>query len=1210
MKTITMKFRLLKFTALSVLLFLFVGGVNANSYLSNRLMGDVYHVHITEQGYISPEIEIVSSSYYDAKDSKVNRASTTKHGKYDQCIRTHNWVEKTTYSDKKTIYYYRFDDESLKTLEVKTGTDRSLSTNAFNNLNSVGKYSLTREDRLTKKFKKTGSSQETCAPIFITYPKGEISEETTTVLKDSRTFSGESIFYLNVIPRLDSAGKISTSHNSFIVGSSDLIPTITGTQVELYEHELIDNFHETIGSWKIIVAYQWQMKDANNNEWINIHGRTEKDLGEVISSQTNFKTSYRRLSYLAIQNIADPGIVKQIGNFNESEEIDIFSIQPVAASALKTINFKNSVEGENCYGEKITLNSTPENRYDNGGTGDYLYKWEYRKPGDPASNPDSWVEFAETTEPNVDIYGHQGTGYYRKKVISDVFEDVSNALYLEFTPVFEQDELIPVEQYVCGGTPEKLVSAYSLGSGDGDVIWEKSKDQITWDQFSVGDYELDPAKEAGTVYYRRKITDNACEDTDITNVVSVVYFPAVNAGIIGSSQGIEVDEVPQEFVVIDSAYGGDSVLLYQWQKRELGTNDWIDIVDGNTQTYQSGAINTETSFRRQVKTNTDKCPVAVSNSITITTDPSLHGGFITINSSNTGSYYCDVDGVHQIRGATASGGIAGYDYEYFWEYSDYMDYATGDGTWDSIPGANGQHFDPKEFLLGVVDGVGNHYFRRGVTKHTYGPEYSNPVAVYMSAPLDGGDIMLLGTMYETKENLCYSTIPTSIYGFNSTGGIGDEFFYWERSFDSINWSQINHNRKDYTLDGELTTDLYIRRVTHSKACGTQLSNVVSYKVADPLEPGKIIFENQRVCFGDTDTIKEFEESSGGLENYTYQWEISETGSNWEIVPFEQEKQLLMQDNEESVFVRRKTIDQECGSIVSNTVKLNVLDEMLPVTINKKDFYCNGDNARVSVLPEHQFKPLWYSEERNLHPQNTFSLTVPNLSQDTIMFFQFEHVDFGCKSPIQLIELDVEVVTVDFEVEITEIERGDVIQFTNKSSSNAKEFYWNFFDGDGSLVENPWHYYNDEGFFPVELTVISENGCEGKKGMKNSPIIKVGDPYIAASKTQGFSDTNEELDHLISVYKYDDSLDSIADPTSIFVVEQSGEQVVFYPNPVNDVLNIESSFIPESVEVLSITGQTLLINFNTDMIDMSALPNGTYIVKAVIGNQVITTKIFK
>ncbi len=70
---------------------------------------------------------------------------------------------------------------------------------------------------------------------------------------------------------------------------------------------------------------------------------------------------------------------------------------------------------------------------------------------------------------------------------------------------------------------------------------------------------------------------------------------------------------------------------------------------------------------------------------------------------------------------------------------------------------------------------------------------------------------------------------------------------------------------------------------------------------------------------------------------------------------------------------------------------------------------------------------------------------------------------------------------------------------------------------------------------------------------------------------------------------------------------------YYPNPVKDVLNLSYSQNISKVQVMNLLGQEVItksINSNQSQIDMSNLPQGTYLVKVTSENQVKTIKVIK
>ncbi|KGD68305.1 T9SS type A sorting domain-containing protein [Flavobacterium aquatile] len=90
----------------------------------------------------------------------------------------------------------------------------------------------------------------------------------------------------------------------------------------------------------------------------------------------------------------------------------------------------------------------------------------------------------------------------------------------------------------------------------------------------------------------------------------------------------------------------------------------------------------------------------------------------------------------------------------------------------------------------------------------------------------------------------------------------------------------------------------------------------------------------------------------------------------------------------------------------------------------------------------------------------------------------------------------------------------------------------------------------------------------------------------------------------AVSAYDASLGNEAFDSSSFT---------FYPNPVNDVLNLSYSQSINKVQVINILGQevkTVTMDANQAQVDMSNLPTGTYLVKVTSDSQVKTIKVVK
>lgn len=72
-------------------------------------------------------------------------------------------------------------------------------------------------------------------------------------------------------------------------------------------------------------------------------------------------------------------------------------------------------------------------------------------------------------------------------------------------------------------------------------------------------------------------------------------------------------------------------------------------------------------------------------------------------------------------------------------------------------------------------------------------------------------------------------------------------------------------------------------------------------------------------------------------------------------------------------------------------------------------------------------------------------------------------------------------------------------------------------------------------------------------------------------------------------------------------------IILYPNPVTDELNVynNSDSAIENIEVYNMLGEKILSEINTDnKFDISSLPSGIYLVKVILENEILTTKVIK
>lgn len=134
-----------------------------------------------------------------------------------------------------------------------------------------------------------------------------------------------------------------------------------------------------------------------------------------------------------------------------------------------------------------------------------------------------------------------------------------------------------------------------------------------------------------------------------------------------------------------------------------------------------------------------------------------------------------------------------------------------------------------------------------------------------------------------------------------------------------------------------------------------------------------------------------------------------------------------------------------------------------------------------------------------------------------------------------------------------------VTFSDLSTQGATSWFWDFGDGNTSTLQNPTHTYGTTGTFTVCLT--STNTCG--------------------------SDTS--------------CMDVLIQNANIF--EESGFEIVLYPNPVSDVLTIELPNEQAEIAIYDVNNRLVETHSSTGEISIntSKFSQGVYIVRISIGS---------
>ena len=160
------------------------------------------------------------------------------------------------------------------------------------------------------------------------------------------------------------------------------------------------------------------------------------------------------------------------------------------------------------------------------------------------------------------------------------------------------------------------------------------------------------------------------------------------------------------------------------------------------------------------------------------------------------------------------------------------------------------------------------------------------------------------------------------------------------------------------------------------------------------------------------------------------------------------------------------------------------------------------------------------------------------------------------------------------------------------------------------VNSTWYHYvctYDGSVLKIYKngTLVSTSGAGVLNTVNNSNIFTLG--LYADGSAGSFNGAIDDL----KIYNYELSTTEISNlytnntlSTSDF--NPNNLEVVLYPNPVRDILNIEIENDIQSIEIYNIQGQKVLTS-NQNQINVSGLATGMYVVRIQDAENNISTK---
>ena len=311
---------------------------------------------------------------------------------------------------------------------------------------------------------------------------------------------------------------------------------------------------------------------------------------------------------------------------------------------------------------------------------------------------------------------------------------------------------------------------------------------------------------------------------------------------------------------------------------------------------------------------------------------------------------------------------------------------------------------------------------------------------------------------------------------------------------------------------------------------------------------------------------------------------------------------------------------------------------LPVVSVGADFsICIGDSTQLLATGANTY--VWNSHPTFLSPTNVANPWVKPIVMTTYTVTGTVTAT-GCQNTDQVIVSLSPLPTISAGPDAAMC-IGDSIQL---NATGGDTYIWN--NGaslSSNIIADPWSYTTSTITYHVDA--YDSNGCFGEDDititvnpLPGAPVILEIGPWLISSYTTGnqwyfngspvAGGTNDSLNWVDEglngsytlLYTNANGCEKFSEVTNIIVIDDIGFnenyafEVNLYPNPTNGTLNID---VQEDLDFLFITsanGQILMqqkdLKAGTQILDLSELPDGMYMIQLVIDDRIVNRRIIK
>ncbi len=593
----------------------------------------------------------------------------------------------------------------------------------------------------------------------------------------------------------------------------------------------------TGGTGSDTYSYQWYRSTNNGNTWGSVAGATGLELEDSGYDQTKH---YKVVVTDGDNQTATSAVVSVTWNLP-------FNLGSIAGGGVTTYS-----------GGSVQLSVSPA-----GGVGSYTYQWKESVDGSVWSNI--------AGDDKCYVSGSGQMKYYKVAVTCDGQTMESDYVTVEWRPALAVGEIAGGGQSTRSGGTITLSVNPTGGNGTYTYQWEVfsgsawSKILVNGNGNSYSEANTNLSGSNLTKKYRVKVSSDNQEFYAVP--VTVSWHTVLVAGAItgGNISTYGCDNV--ELTAHPSGGGGEGTYSFQWYQSTDGGSTWSSIAGAIDRTCI--VTGSDQTALYKVKVTGDGQTVE-SASVSVTWRQALVAGTVTGGGQTTYS------GGSVELSVSPLGGNGSFTYQ--WQ-------VVKGSSWVDVPGAKNQSFTASSTNAGAGNLV--KYYRVVVSSDGQN-EATQPVTVTYRPALAA---VVRGATTTHSGGTVKLTASTS-------GGNGSCSYQWETSSDNVSWSDIP-NATDATcqVSGSNQTEYFRVKVSGDNQIAHSEAVSVGWRPA--LVAGSITGSGQTTYSGGNVTLTA--NPSGGNNNYTYQWQVSDNNTDWLNIKDAKERELAETgDNETDV----------------------------------------------------------------------------------------------------------------------------------------------------------------------------------------------------------------------------------------------------------------------------------------------------------------------